>query len=754
MATANFNVGFRPLRVGLLVRRGIRSDLLAAIQHNTRFWGGMRNPIIEVDSDHQRARSVLESFEIDILCAVTQDAAIQHLIDEYPWLDQPGPTRSVKLFESSDGGFPLVDIRRITAHYAFKYFRHDVEQSRATLVRWATDDPLGPLWSATFGSYGTDEFAARFEQAFMSLRAQEESIDVVAAAPAELRSRLTTIELTSDRLIPARTRSPGHGLVIGDSQDAEHLIRFWNLRASGSDVVFWAVDAPNRTEQYCLEHFKQVTDLAAERGAAWSPNIWLCDEGIDVPDPVTAFAAKTKGEFAKLQVHRDPWHTITRSSVWETSSTSVLGSVETNQFGTRQAAIAIPTEPFDNAEGEPHWLPRWLVTVSATGEFDYSGYTVRIPSVPPLNRWAARELGQFHELRLNGGTVGIVARPGETNVRMRLVRHEDLAAALFDLIGFKATLSPAGRATKQIIAQMGGLERCRLFRLHGVRELLRRPSRPYSWQEAMQCIEDKGAFKRYVNVPSVGETFRRLLDNEVFNARMEIQCPECTVRSRYTPEALATDLRCPRCRREFALSPLVKAASWRYEASGFFETPNQHGALPVILAMMRLEHAISTSSQVIVPSLELVNQNMRCEVDLVSIVQGYDGSLTLAVGECKGGNDQILDTDVANLEMIVNGFDELGIKCVPLFATIRDEFSDDEIEQFRDMSKRLITGPVLLTKRELECFDCFPRELADKLPMRFQSGFNDLSVNSRFLFLTQNGPYKQRLEHDFESWLI
>jgi hypothetical protein len=75
METTNISIRQRPLRVGFLVRPGELADLRKAAGICTLLWGGIRNPIVSIDSEtDQTARGFLDLFQIDVLCPVEHSA--------------------------------------------------------------------------------------------------------------------------------------------------------------------------------------------------------------------------------------------------------------------------------------------------------------------------------------------------------------------------------------------------------------------------------------------------------------------------------------------------------------------------------------------------------------------------------------------------------------------------------------------------------------------------------------------------------
>jgi YD repeat-containing protein len=72
-STTNLNIGFRPLRVGILVRNGNIGDLVSAAGLNTLLAGGRCNPVIPVSNDSTLAERLIDHFDVDVLFGVVHD---------------------------------------------------------------------------------------------------------------------------------------------------------------------------------------------------------------------------------------------------------------------------------------------------------------------------------------------------------------------------------------------------------------------------------------------------------------------------------------------------------------------------------------------------------------------------------------------------------------------------------------------------------------------------------------------------------
>ena len=417
--------------------------------------------------------------------------------------------------------------------------------------------------------------------------------------------------------------------------------------------------------------------------------------------------------------------------------------------------FSLPPHPYESGHFDHLWHSHWLTTLSSTSEYNYPGYTIRLPSIPKLNPWASTAVTAIGDVRLANGAVGVVIEPRDTSLEINLVAEAEVVRRVIGLAGIDAEISPPGRALTRIVEQMGGLLGCRPFRLPGVRKMLARSSATYSWRDALRAIEDKGTYSNYTNVGTAAQTFQRLLESGVFQAGLHLRCPACTITSRHPPGVLDAEVRCPRCGTEFLLAPTLPESHWEYQASGFFAHHHEHGAIPVILTMLRLEHDVGMAALralFLAPSHTLAWDGFDCESDFLALSQGHDGSIVVAIGESKGGPQKIEPDDVRKLKAVADRVRKAGIECYVVLATTRDAFSDDEIEAFRayrdsikdesSLDDRMQgwprPSPILLTWRELRSFETYDRGVREKLPETYAHTFRELATNSAFLYFEEH----------------
>jgi hypothetical protein len=90
MATTNFIVRHRPNRIGILVRPDMMDDLENAAALCCLIWGGIRNPIIPVNSkSDDAADELVRRFQVDALLSVADGDAIKQFMERHPLMRHP-----------------------------------------------------------------------------------------------------------------------------------------------------------------------------------------------------------------------------------------------------------------------------------------------------------------------------------------------------------------------------------------------------------------------------------------------------------------------------------------------------------------------------------------------------------------------------------------------------------------------------------------------------------------------------------------
>jgi phage FluMu protein Com len=294
------------------------------------------------------------------------------------------------------------------------------------------------------------------------------------------------------------------------------------------------------------------------------------------------------------------------------------------RYGNARLSLALPPTPFHNLG--PELFQERLLRLSLLVDRDET-HTLRLPCLPDLNDWYDHELTIVRDgVRVEVEAVAVFVTPRESSLSLRLARRPEVVRQVFARAGVEAIPSAAGRAVDVIGDQLGGLQGARVLRAPGVRELLRTP-KWRNWETALTEIARGGLPDQRNQTPA--DVLEKLLARGALVGGLKLQCPSCRMRERYGLDQLGEEMRCPRCRHTFAPTPLLHDSIWEYAASGFFADEGAHGAVPVLLTMMRLAHDTSVE-RFIVSSHDLRGDGIDCESDLLVLEQHHDGDETAA----------------------------------------------------------------------------------------------------------------------------
>ncbi len=230
---------YRPVRIGWVVDEPNVDALAAAAEFNTCLWGGRYNPIIPC-RETQLATALVKLFNVDVLVPVNETESTAAFIRAYPHLH---------LGVLHDGIFrdrycAVVDIRH-AAHRASRMPGF----GRAQFIRptWTGADPLAPLLPLLFGRYPDRPGAITIDYVRgirSELEMPDRAIDVNTPLAPELHAHesLTPLSFTEfDLTVHRRDVSSwlGPGIVFGDVASFDDLLLLWNLRAAGTQVLFY-----------------------------------------------------------------------------------------------------------------------------------------------------------------------------------------------------------------------------------------------------------------------------------------------------------------------------------------------------------------------------------------------------------------------------------------------------------------------------------------------------------------------------------
>jgi hypothetical protein len=187
---------------------------------------------------------------------------------------------------------------------------------------------------------------------------------------------------------------------------------------------------------------------------------------------------------------------------------------------------------------------------------------------------------------------------------------------LFDSVGMTAKLSGGGLITRQLISRVGGIQGARVFKIPGVRRLLKTfgPNAAFARNTALQLIGRKDAQNPaarfsdhedlYIEARPIGTkltpamVFEYLVEKGLFRIGVELTCPTCRLSSWIALGTLRQVNVCELCGASFDGTRQLVNSEYHYRRSGVLGLEkNAQGAVPVALVLQQLTTNLDVASK-------------------------------------------------------------------------------------------------------------------------------------------------------------
>jgi hypothetical protein len=354
-------------------------------------------------------------------------------------------------------------------------------------------------------------------------------------------------------------------------------------------------------------------------------------------------------------------------------------------------------------------------------------------------------------------SIAVIVHSSASDLTLRALPTTELAAKLFERFGMIAKPSQAGLVTTRLIAQMGGLQDCRAFKIEGVRALISKysPNQSFTRSNAKQTIGNadpatgRPRFEPFEDLFIDARPFRQktkpedaldfLLRRGVFRVGLELKCPHCELRFWQPLDDLKTHVECVYCGTRFGVTDQLRDRDWAYRRSGLFgRNDNQHGGVPVAVTLQQLDTILHSNRMLYTTSLEITPGKTpidKCETDFVVITTGHSHNFPhqpqVVIGECKAAGGTITVADAENLAKVADAFPKRRLNVFVLFAKT-GSFSDEEIASCAHAQDKWHSRVILLTKDELEPSHIYERH--NEEPQIRASGLEDLAATTSYLY--------------------
>lgn len=750
MDTIRVNIAYRPLRICWAIKEGDFAAFREAVRINHALWGGRFNPIVVVDRASE-ARALVEAFRADIVKPLGEHDEVKAFAAAFEHLISPFFHDGVFIGQGQEARAQVLDMQNAMVFARDSSELKQIQERKPRIYKWTAEDPLADVFLMQLGAYPEKETVhIDYESMFKGvLGASEVVIEPGAELPTDLFDHLSIAHMSRHRLRrhhSVRSHWDYPGFYLGDASNLDDLVAFWNLRAADIALLFvdraqvgrYALQIPawkkytaellssrrdREDQKYAIwwrrEHIGDAGDMTAMQGLFGNEPCMICgvDEylwnGLNLKPPMMHF-----GEVASLGV------------------LTTEGNKPKISFGLNDRPYAADT-----------WFHTQHLVASVNflgGLYRQDDFTLDPPYVPELNEFYARAMHLQHDLlRIESERIGLIVDAADSDSFVYALQTAELFKQIFALAGFTASVSSGGLIARQLLAQLGGVQGGRVFKIPGARRLLKThgPMSSFGEGAALQLIggkdddnpdakfaDHKGLYlepREQGVLLTPAHVFAYLVGKRLFRIGSDLSCPHCQLRSWFPVDDLRQRVNCQMCGEAFDATNQLISNRWAYRRSGVLGAErNAQGAVPVVLTLQQLDTNLSIGLQRRSYSVSLDLTPTRgqlptpCEVDFAWLMpRRYPEKTIVIIGECKdrgqspvqgGDGGTINANDIANLRAVADSFPQERFAVYILLAKLC-AFTPAEIELARSLNGEHQLRAILLTERELEPYYFFER---------------------------------------------
>ena len=546
MATTSFSIRYRPVRIGFLVEDGRIDDLVMAAGLNTLLWGGIYNPVIPISRERlEFAEQLLDLFSVDVLYTVSENETVVAFKESHSSLRDP--TYGDHSFYQNWHTRVYLNSYNIVNYYWERELKHkpDSGQSNCFLLRWDNGDPLRSVFALQYGFFPTEyDLRDDCKRAFIEiLRAKEVSLARDALLDPEFTTKISPLALTRSELIGQPHLLRGDGVYLGDENDFEDLLAFWNLRASGRNLLFLPRRNLDRFQQLAAAHLQELDGRPNSRLTIEDHLSLHHRSATDEEVSAIRESLPTQKPLVNSRCDEIMWNDLRMKPVnfhfrWEQAPVSV-----DRIHGGYEVNIQLPEMRFLTESERGLQGKQLVVEVSPHSDFSHPGHVLRVPYIRKLNEFYSRKLGDRPwEFRVLRDGIARIIQTGTDRLTLYPISHSVLVFRLLEFAGMKAEVSQSGLLATKIIEKLDGIEGGRVFKIRGVRELMQslESAQSITHGEATKRIFSEGQFKKHEDLHiepreaeklTTGHVFDFLLRHGFFRGGLELSCDDCNLRN-------------------------------------------------------------------------------------------------------------------------------------------------------------------------------------------------------------------------------
>lgn len=677
-AEARGAVMVRPWRVGLLIDTHSPTEVREAIMNLSSVWGGRSMPIFDKSIATTELESLGEMFGVDSLYADITEGPLAEFLRMPGWAWQGrgrwGP------FGNEDDTFRkgLLPIRELLD-----------PSSKLVLPGWSADNPADLAFAAMWG------LPDKVGIACDTLPYMDLLLDrlLCAAEPGVLAS--TMLHINADSLGGGGIHN---GVYILRSDHPEDIVNYWNARALGGNVI--GIPSAGTPELINLLVSQPLPSHKVGTKSDDNNQEELYVFGGDNASPELAEVIEGVARSTDRQV---------RFLSPEFTSPSVRIGLETEFNRTvrvefRPAShgidVDLPRLPLVTKLGRP--FGRGIVAAEVRLR-EVRGQDPRFTAfIPPYRRHA--DLIRHRQVRqtvdhARSGYEGMIfgLDASDEDLHVPFAYNQDVIRLLFDSAPATVKQSDVGKFQTRAAEKFGGPYNV-TFNQPGVRAAVTlaagKPAGvplPHLRSEVEKerggwphSVMDHNSSPRDYAIRAVNHLFH----SGLFVPTLKVHCSHCRVESHVTADGLGPTMNCEFCGQAYnlALSHSLSQPEWRYRLAAHLRADQVEALLPALATtslLQRLRH--SEEPPPLVLGFEITLEGRKIEADIAAYFG--DREWLAVLGEVKTGN-RIDSKDVANLEFLRTRLQAKDVRCLLLFATLKNTLSPEERRDLRGLVER------------------------------------------------------------------
>lgn len=729
MDTVRVDVAYRPIRLAWAVHSEDLDSLRKVVRLTNTLWGGRFNPIVFVDQPHE-AQQIIEAFRADLIWPIGDREEVSSFKKLFPHLIDPLHGRLFLTGLDKRGARNTVlDIQNALVHWRNSGAWKFLDEAGIRIFEWNVTDPLADVFLMQYGDYpDAKEIGLDYKEI---LRQATPAMVETIANDCPLSDKTLdhpSISYISRHLLERhytfRPNWDAPGFFIGDASNILDLALFWNLRAADIRLQFIDPSHMHRFESLIPKyHQRLVADLSHRAEHERSIAIWARSERV-----IEAAKLFPEYDIATYSINGEAWNGYNlRPPMMVLGEETSLG-ISGKAGEAPRVSFALQNRPYC---ADPWFFNQHLIaSVSVVGGlYGDDQHTFQLPYMPEANEFFARSLlYDYSKFRIEPERLGIIITASDHDAFLNALPADKLFERILDQAGAGSRLSGGGLITRQLLVRLGGVSGARVFKIPGVRRLLRTfgPTASFTKKSGHQLIAqadpqrpDSGFSDHkqlYIEPRSGGGdltpqmVFGYLVEKGLFRIGAQLTCPSCRLAAWVALDNLKQQMICELCGSAYDATRQLVNGEYHYRRTGVLGLEkNTQGAVPVVLVLEQLTRAFGyfRGGNVYTPSIDIFPKHgcelPVCEIDFAMIVPGsFPSKASLVLGECKD-EGPIDSKDIENLSRIAGAIPQHRFDVYIVLAKMAD-FSVDEIELAKSLNGPLGRRAILLTSRDLEPF--------------------------------------------------